>query len=131
MDAFIKVSGGIIVSLILYLVLAKQGKDISILLSVAVCIMVFTVAASYIKPVVSFLMELRDMGNLDSQMLSILCKVVGIGLLSEIVGQVCADAGNGTMGKTLQVLSGSVILWLSLPLFTKLMELVKELLVAL
>lgn len=130
MDTFLKVSGGILISLIFYLILAKQGKDISVLLSLAVCIMVLTAVLSYIKPIINLITQLRDVGNLDSQMLGILCKAVGISLLSEIVGQICSDAGNSTMGKTIQLLSSSVILWLSVPLFTRLIELVKEILVA-
>lgn len=130
MDTFLKVSGGILISLILYLILAKQNKDISVLMTVAVCIMVFAVVVSYIKPIMTLITQLQDMGDLDSQMVRVLCKAVGISILSEIVMQVCADAGNSSIGKTVQILSSSVILWLSLPLFTKLMDLVKEILVA-
>ena len=70
------------------------------------------------------------MGNLDGQIIAILSKAAGISLISEIICQLCADAGNGTLGKTMQFLSGGVILWLAVPLFSKLMELVKEILVA-
>ena len=130
MDTFLKVSGGILIALILYLILAKQGKDISVLLSVTVCVMVITAGIGYIKPIITLITQLRDMGNLDNQMLNILCKSVGISLLSEIVSQVCADAGNSSMGKAIQILSSGVILLLSVPLFTKLMDLVNEILVA-
>ena len=130
MDTFLKVSGGILISLVFYLILGKQSKDISVLLTVAVCVMVLAGVFSYIKPIMNLITQLCDMGNLDNNMISILCKVVGISLLSEIVGQVCADAGNSSLGKTVQILSSSVILWLSIPLFTKLMDLVKEILVA-
>ncbi len=130
MDIFLKASGGVLISLIFYLILAKQGKDISALLSIAVCVMVLVAAVSYIKPIINLLSQLQDMGNLDNQIIGILMKAVGIALLSEIVCQVCTDAGNGTLGKTIQFLSGTVILWLSIPLFSKLMDLVKEILVA-
>ena len=130
MDTFLKVTGGILLSLIFYLILIKQNKDISIVLTVTVCVIVLAAIVSYIRPVVNLITQLSDIGNLDNQMLSVLCKAVGISLLTEIVGQVCADAGNSTMGKTIQILSSSVILWLSIPLFTKLMDLIKEILVA-
>ena len=130
MDLFLKVSGGVLISLIFYLILAKQSKDISVLLSVAVCVMIFAAASSFIKPIINLLSPLQDMGNLDGQIIAILSKAAGISLISEIICQLCADAGNGTLGKTMQFLSGGVILWLAVPLFSKLMELVKEILVA-
>lgn len=61
-------------------------------------------------------------------MLGILLKAVGIGLVSEIAGLVCTDAGNGSLGKTLQMLGSAVILYLSLPIFTAMLELIREIL---
>lgn len=130
MDAFIKASGGILIALILYLVLVKQGKDISLLLTLAVCCMVTAVAIGYLKPVVSFITRLQVIGNLDDTMLIIILKAVGIGLLSEIISLVCMDAGNAALGQTLKILAAAVILWLSLPLFHNLIELVEEILVS-
>lgn len=130
MDAFIKSSGGILIALVLYLVLLKQGKDISLLLTVTVCCMVTAVAIGYLKPVVSFLTQLQMVGKLDDTMLKTILKAVGIGLLSEIVSLVCIDAGNAALSKTLQILAAAVILWLSLPLFSSLIELIEEILVS-
>lgn len=61
-------------------------------------------------------------------MLGILLKAVGIGLVSEIAGLVCTDAGNGSLGKALQMLGSAVILYLSLPIFTAILELIREIL---
>ena len=71
------------------------------------------------------------MGGLDSGTLRILLKAVGIGLVSEIAALVCADAGNSSLGKTVQLLGSAVILWLSLPLFTMLIELLQRIMGAL
>ena len=40
----------------------------------------------------------------------------------------CTDAGNGALGKALQLLTGAVILWLSIPLIQALIELLSEML---
>lgn len=130
MDIFLKAAGGILVALVFYLILAKHEKDSSLILTVAVCTIVATAAFSYVKPVIGLMEKLQTLGNLDGQMLGVLLKAVGIALLSEIVSRVCNDAGNGAMGKTVQLLASCVILWLSVPLFTELMDIVEEILVA-
>jgi hypothetical protein len=56
-------------------------------------------------------------------------KYVGIVLLAEIIGHICTDAGNAALGKTVQLLATTAVLWLSLPLFSKLMELIEQALV--
>lgn len=128
MDVFLKTAAGILITIVLGLTLAKQGKDVSVLLTIVVCCMVVTAAITYLRPVVDFFERLESIGQLDSGMLTILLKAVGIGLLAEVTGLICADAGNAALGKTLQIFAAAVILWMSIPLLTSLIDLVEEIL---
>lgn len=128
MDIFLKVAAGVLITVVLGLALSKQGKDISLLLTIAVCAMVVAAAATFLEPVVDFFQKLEDIGQLDAEMLQTLLKIVGIGLLAEITGLICTDAGNGSLGKAIQILASAVILWMSIPLLTGLIELVEEIL---
>lgn len=118
----------VLLAVILALALDKQEKEMGLLLTLAVCCMISGLALSYLRPVVSFINQLQTIGQLNSEMLQILLKVVGIGLIGEIAGLICADAGKAAMGKALQLLSAAVILWLSLPLLSELLELVQRIL---
>ncbi|MBR3978892.1 MAG: hypothetical protein IKJ94_04635 [Oscillospiraceae bacterium] len=124
-----KTTGCVLAALVIYLVLAKQNKDFSILFSVGVCVMVTVIAITYLEPVFELVEKLRTVGSLDTQTVEILLKSVGIALISEIVEHICQDSGNSSMGKTIQILASGVILWLCVPLFTSLMELIEEILV--
>ena len=127
MSLFWKAAAAVLLAVVLGLSLGKQ-KDIGVLLTMAVCCMVAMIAISYLEPVLDFLRELETLGDLQGDMLGILLKAVGIGLVSEIAGLVCTDAGNGSLGKTLQMLGSAVILYLSLPIFTAMLELIREML---
>ena len=129
MDVFIKATAGVLVALILYIVLDKQGRDISAVLTVCVCCMVVAAGVTFLEPVIGLLRHLQNIAELDQEMIRILLKAVGIGLLGEITALICTDGGNAAMGKTVQLLATSVILWLSVPLFTALIELVETILV--
>ena len=128
MELFIKSAIGTLVAVILYLILGKQGKDISTLLTVAVCCMLASATIECLKPVIDFIDRLKIISNLDSQMFQIILRSVGIGLLAEITSLICSDAGNAAMGKTLQLLAGGVVLWLSLPVLTQLIDLIEDVL---
>ncbi len=128
MELFLKASGGILVGVILWLCLHKYGKDISLLLTVAVCCMVMLAAVTYLRPVLDFFHKLQSIGNLNSDFVEIVLKIVGISLLTEICSMICKDAGNESMGKTLQILSTGMVLWLSLPVFEKLLSLIDTIL---
>ena len=128
MDTFCKAAAAVLLAVVLVPAVAKTEKDISVLLTMAVCCLVAAAALSYLEPVLDLLWELKALGDLSGEMLEILMKAVGIGLVAEIAGMICADAGNGSLGKTLQILASAAILYLSIPLFQAFLTLVQEIL---
>ena len=118
----------VLIGLILSRVLGKQSKDMSLLLTLAVCVLVCLGALEFLEPVTELVAELRRLGELDTEAISILLKAAGIGLLSELAGLLCADAGESALGKVLQILSNAAILWLSLPLFRQIIGMIGEVL---
>ena len=124
MDLFIKTIACIFFAIVLFVTLNKQTKDMAMLLSVGVCCMVGIIAFRYFQPIIIFLNTLQERTGIDRAFFQILLKTVGIALLGETSSHICNDAGNSSLGKMLQFLTSAVILWLSLPLFEKLLELV-------
>ena len=128
MELFWKTAAAVLLALVLVPALEKTEKDFSVLLTMAVCAMAAMAAISYLKPVLDLLWQLRDLGDLAGQTLEILLKAVGIGVVAEIAGMSCRDAGNGSMGKTMQILASAVILYLSIPLLKGFLSLIQEIL---
>ena len=128
MTEYLRLAAAALIGLILTLVVGKQSKDVSLLLSLAVCVLLCLGAMEFLEPVTELLREIRRLGDLDSTAVSILLKCAGIGMLSEIGGLLCADAGEGAMGKALQICSNAAILWLSLPLLRQILSMIGEVL---
>lgn len=128
MDVFIKAVSCILISLILWLCLERNGKDISVLFSLAVCVMTLFLAASMFKPIIQLVEKLRELGNINKEYIKVILKVVGIGLISEIISLICKDVGNESLGKVLQILSTILILVISVPIFDKLLDLLNNIL---
>ena len=126
MGAFLQVAGGVLLTTVLCLTLSKQNKDISVILGIGVSCMVLTVMTVYLEPVLDFVRQLQQLGELDGDLLEIPLKALGIGLVAEIAGLICSDSGNSALGKGLQILAASVVLWLSLPLMRSLLELIQS-----
>lgn len=126
MELFFKAAALILVTSVLSLFLGKLEKDTAVLMSIAACCVAGTAAFHYLEPVFTFLSNLSSVGNLQDGILDTLLKVVGITLVSEITGTICTDSGNGSLGKMLQLLGSGVILYLSLPIFQLLLDLLTE-----
>ena len=123
-----KAAGVALIASILGLALSKQAKEMQILLVVAGCCMVAGIAATFLRPVLELLGELQALGNLNSELTGILIKSAGIGLLSELACMICNDAGNASLGKTVQLMGSAVVLYLAIPVFRGLIELVQGIL---
>ena len=128
MGEYLRLAAAALVGLILVLVVGRQSKDLSLLLSAAVCVLLCLGAMAFFEPVTAFVQELRRLGELDSGAVAIVLKCAGIGMVSEVAGLLCADCGEGAMGKALQICSNAAILWLSLPLLRQILTMIGEVL---
>ena len=123
-----KACGAVFLSIILVSNLSGSRKDMSSLLMLAVCTMLALTAAQYIGQILEFARELEDIGGIDGEMVRVLTKIVGIGVITEITVLVCTDSGNSGMGKSMQLLGTMVMLTISIPLFRSLMGILQEIL---
>lgn len=128
MDEFFRAAAGVMVAVILWIVLSRQGKEYALILSIGACCLVLVVMLRFLQPVLNLLTRLQEMGNLQPEWLSIMLKAVGIGLVTEMGALICTDAGNAALGKTLQFLGAGAVLWLSIPLVNSLIELLERIL---
>lgn len=126
MSLFWQALFGALMAAVLCVMLGSQGKDISLLLGVAVCAMILVCAVSYLEPMVELIESLRELCGLEPEFMSIILKVVGVGLVAELAALICADAGNAALGRAVELLAASAVLWLCIPLITALMELIQQ-----
>ena len=128
MGYYLQAVGAVLLTTVLGLTLANRGKEYGIVLTILVCCMVLVIAFTYLDPVLKFLQELERLADLETEMLLTLLKVVGIALLGEMSALICNDSGNSSLGKTLQILGSAVILWIAIPIFRSLINLLQRIL---
>ena len=128
MNIFYKVCALALISLVLMLLLEKHEKYIAALIGIAVCCMVAAIASDFLQPIIRLMRQLQRTAAIDSNVFAILLKSVGISVVCEITSLICTESGYGSLGKVLQNTGITLILYLSLPLFSELLDLVSELL---
>lgn len=123
MELYWKAAAGILIAAVVSLAL---GKDMGILLCLAVCAMAGAVALEFLEPVMDLIRRLEAMASIQSGMLGILLKILGISLVSELASLICTDSGSGTLGKVIRILGNAVILWVSIPLFHAVLNVLQQ-----
>lgn len=123
MELFWKACAGILIAAILTLTLRQ---DMSLLLSLAVCTMGAVILLEYIEPVLDLLRRLESMAELQSGMLGILLKALGLAMVSELSSLICADTGNASLGKIIKMITNAAILWISVPVLQAVVEVLQR-----
>lgn len=106
-----------IVSGIFATVLKKNSGEMSLLLSLASGVMIGILFLRFLKPILEFLEELRELSGLDKTYLEPVLKCLGIGILSQICVNICIDSGQSTTGKMIEMSACILCLYLAIPLF--------------
>ena len=69
MELFWKAAAVGLLAVVLCLTLGKSGKDMGTLLSMAACCLIAMVVMAYLEPVLDFMRELEEVGDLQGDML--------------------------------------------------------------
>lgn len=128
MDLFWKTTAAVLIAAILSQMISQREKDLSIVLCLMVCCMAAGIALEFLAPVFDFFSELEALGTLQDNALGILLKILAIGMISQIAATICSESGSSVLGKSLHILGTAVILYLSLPLFSALLDLLQDIL---
>ena len=126
MEIFWKSVGASLIALILCMILAKRSPDAATVLTLLVCCMLLGVAVRFLSPIVDYMHTLSSLGNIDRDNLEILMKATALGIISQISAMLCVDAGNSALGKGIEIMAVCAILWVSLPLLSELVELIRD-----
>ena len=127
MDLFWKTTAGILITVILVLAVEKQERDLAMVLCLAACAMAGIAAFTIWEPVLDFMHRIGETGSFPSDILTVLIKITGIGIVTEVAQHICNDSGNSALAHGMQLLGTAAILLLSLPILETLLELIQQL----
>ena len=125
MEDFTKVAVIALLTVLFLPAIKRHTAELGVVLSLAACVLIGLFLVNMARPVVVFFSELRAMTGLDRSLMEPLMKTLGVGLLSQLCAGVCSDAGESALAKLVE-LAGSVLsIYLALPLFRAVIELVQ------
>lgn len=127
MDMMIKISAMAVLAAVFCVLLRQNEKAAALAVSVLSCVVVLVLALRFLQPVWTVIRQLEGLSGLESGVTAPLFKVVGIGILTQIAVSVCGDAGEGSLGKTVEIAGTVMALYASLPLLQSVLSLVEKL----
>ena len=105
-----------------------QISSLAMGVTVLGCVVILLIAVQFLEPIKNFLDRLRELSGLSAAATAPMIKVAAVGILSQISGSICEDAGETTLKNAIQIAGMALSLYLSLPLLSAVLELLEEML---
>ena len=117
-----------IVGAILAVTLQQQKKELALVLTVVVGVLLLWEGSRYLEEIITGLHEMADSAGLSGDHLKLLFKLLAISYMVEFGSEVCKDAGQQSLAAKIQLGGRLMMAALSLPVFQSVLGLITELL---
>ncbi len=108
--------------------LKKEKSEYGVLISIVVCVMVFTFVISKMQVILAFVERLESMLSIDSGYIALILKMIGIAYVAGFAIDVCKDAGYAAIGNQIETFAKISILVVSLPVLLTFLEVIGNIL---
>lgn len=128
MEEIIKIIGIALIALVIIIILRQYKPEYAIYVSMIAGILILFLAVEKITGIINLLQSISDKTYINKSFLSILLKITGIAFLTEFAVSVCSDAGEKAIASKIEIGSKVIIITMSIPIITSLLELIIEIL---
>lgn len=125
----LKIVGFALISLILIMVIREQRKDIALILSIVAGIFILIFAVNKLDEVINLLNALAEKSGINKEFFSIVLKVTAISYLVEIARSICVDSKESALGEKIEIAGKLMIISISIPIITSLLNLLSDMMV--
>lgn len=128
MEEIIKIVGIGLVALVIVIILKQYRPEYTIYVSIIAGVLILTLTMSKISGIINLLKSISDKTYINKQFLGILLKITGIAIITEFAVSICTDAGEKAIASKIEIGSKVIIIAMSIPIISSLLELIVEIL---
>lgn len=120
----VKLCGFGLMAVVLCVTVRQLKPDSAVLVNIAAGIMILLAAVRLLAPSVKAIGELADGAGISGEFAEVLLKALAISYVTSLSADCARDAGEAALGSKLELAGRISIAALSLPVFTRLAELI-------
>ena len=128
MEEIIKIIGIGFLALIIIIILKQYKPEFAVYVSIIAGILILFLSIDKITGIINLLQSISEQTYINKKFLSILLKITGIAILTEFATSICSDAGEKAIASKIEIGSKVVIITMSMPIITSLLEIITEIL---
>ena len=128
MTDVIKIIGIGLLALIIIVILKQYKPEFAIYVSMVAGVLILVLSIQKLTGIINLLQSLANKTYINKSFLSILLKITGIAFITEFAVSICSDAGEKAIASKIEIGSKVIIIAMSIPIITSVLELVIEIL---
>lgn len=118
----IKIIGVGLISLIIIIILKQYKPEFSIYVSLIAGVLILTMSFQEFSGIITLLKNIAGKTSINSQFILLLLKITGIAILTEFAVSICKDSGESSIGSKIDIGGKIMIISISIPIITTLLE---------
>ena len=103
-------------------------SDFSVIIAIVGGLIILFMVVDYLSNVFETFRNIIGITGLNSNLYTLLLKIIGVGYLIEFTAGICSDTGNSGLGDKVLLGGKIIILVMALPIITNILQIVMELL---
>lgn len=128
MSEIIKVIGIGIIAVIVIIIVKQYRPEFAIYISIIAGILILILSIQKMEGIITLIQSISEKSGVNGKFLSIILKITGIAILSEFAISICKDAGESAIASKVEIGSKVIIIWMSIPIISSLLELMVNIL---
>ena len=124
----IKIIGIAFIAVIIIVLLKQYRPEFAIYISLLTGVLIFLLIIDDLSGIINLLNSLANKVSINASFLALLIKITGIAFLSEFAVSICKDAGEGAIASKIEIGSKIIIISMSIPIISSLLEIILEVL---
>ena len=128
MENIIKIIGIGLIALITIIIIKQYRPEFAVYISIVAGLLILYIAMDKFRSIIDLLQSISNRSGINKQFLQILLKITGIAFLSEFAVSICKDSGESAIASKIELGSKVIIISMSIPIISNLMELILKIL---
>lgn len=120
----IKIIGVAILICIVSIVIKQVKPEFSLIIIIAGSCLLLWYILQYVGTIINVFDNIATQTNINTEFLTIILKIVGIGYLIEFAANICIDSGNSSIADKIILIGKLIILTVSMPIISNLLNVI-------
>lgn len=128
MSEVVKIIGIGMIALIVIIIVKQYRPEFALYISIMAGVLILLISLEKMGEIVTLIQSISEKAGINGKFLSILLKITGIAILTEFAVSVCKDSGESAIASKIEMGSKVVIISMSIPIISSLLELMLNIL---